>query len=616
MSGRIRAARMPLGSLPAFSNATRRGHSNHAGLAHALLAAVRRRHDEALTCRTVAPSRPWIGLLCFAAFSAPQNPPDFRVNTQLVEVDVVVRSKTGPVAGLKKGDFTVLDNGKQRQIAVFSVQSTRNSAAPASPLPAGAVSNRLNSLGEEPVGATVILWDALNTELQDQAYVRNEVLKYLRTMTPGGPVAVYMLVKTLHVVHDFTDDRDRLIKAVLGTRPQDSVNLSATDLGDLAPLVDQPFIAALQTQIQLTAAQGGKTAALQSQLNTVVQTQQASANAAKETFDYALRDRVFLTATALEAIAEHLSGLPGRKKLAWVSGSFPSVTLDQRNRVGGTQIEVQDFGVTLNKAVRALNNANVAVYPIDPRGLTTGLDMSGIASPSFAADKSSTSPREMGLTASGIDTMNLLAAGTGGRAVYGSNDLAAAIRSVMEDDEVTYRLGFYASGLKPDGAYHTLSVKVAGKNQDVRHRQGYFALDAKAAASGQWRDVLNELMQNPLEATKLGLRASATPVANKPGIYSLEVAVDLKDLHLEHRKDRWVAMLAFATQLSPSPSNKGSVETMQVSLTEDRLRAALRDGYVFRRTMAAGDLTGELRVVVEDPTSQAVGSVSVPVGQK
>jgi hypothetical protein len=54
--------------------------------------------------------------------------PLLRVDTCLVEVDVVVHSEGAPVAGLTKADFTVLDQGKLQSIAAFSVLSSSTSA--------------------------------------------------------------------------------------------------------------------------------------------------------------------------------------------------------------------------------------------------------------------------------------------------------------------------------------------------------------------------------------------------------------------------------------------------------------------------------------------------------
>jgi VWFA-related protein len=539
----------------------------------------------------------YLGVCCTAGLTslrAAEDPPLFHVSTQLVEVDVAVRGKNGQVRDLTKNDFAVLDNGKPQQISLFSVRSSAGRDSRPSPLPGSVISNRPTRLGEEPFSPTVILWDALNTETSDQAWVRSQVIKYLQTMRPGDPVAVYLLVKNLHVIQDFTDDRLSLMQAVRRTNAEQSTDLSAPDLTNL------------QSQISL-------------QLPQLADLQTKAIAAAGEMTDYALRDQVYTTQAALEAIAEHLSGLPGRKKLAWISGSFPAITPTQRTHVGETQVEVLDFSPQIAHAIRALNGANVAVYPIDPRGVTSGAMPASAprsaSGPSAANAGSQLAPAS--LTAPGIDTMNLLASGTGGRAFYGTNDATGAIKAIMEDGEVTYRLGFYPTDEKMDGTYHSLSVKVMGKGTqhiaDFGARKGYFALDAKNAVNGHWRERLTESMQNPLEATQLGLRASVSPAKGESGIYNLDITLDFEGLHLEHDQNgRWSAAIAFGTLFSPSESTKGTLETIRLSLTEDRLRAALENGYVLRRKVDVGDRTGSLRVVIEDAATGTIGSVSVP----
>src|SRR6266404_3920615 len=86
-----------------------------------------------------------------------------QVDTRLVEVNVVVRDKSGPVGNLTKDDFTILDNKKQQRIEVFSILDTRKAAGQSpKPLPAGVVANRVDSNGAVPATATVILFDLLN----------------------------------------------------------------------------------------------------------------------------------------------------------------------------------------------------------------------------------------------------------------------------------------------------------------------------------------------------------------------------------------------------------------------------------------------------------------------
>jgi hypothetical protein len=96
---------------------------------------------------------PFVGVMLVA-----QEQPLVRVNTQLVEVDVVVKGKSGPVANLTQDDFTILDQGKRQKIAAFAVRTGQSEPPGLLPSKPGAVSNRANG-----TSTTVFLFDSLNT---------------------------------------------------------------------------------------------------------------------------------------------------------------------------------------------------------------------------------------------------------------------------------------------------------------------------------------------------------------------------------------------------------------------------------------------------------------------
>jgi hypothetical protein len=172
---------------------------------------------------------------------------------------------------------------------------------------------------------------------------------------------------------------------------------------------------------------------------------------------------------------------------------------------------------------------------------------------------------------------------------------------------------------KLDGRYHSISVKVARHGVDLRHRKGYFATEAKPPTELQRKAALSETFENPLDATTLGLMAKATPATGKPGVYDLDLRLNLNELHLEHEgegdKERWIALLSIATRFSGKKKPNGSLEEIRLTFTGDRLREALRTGYVIRRPFPAGSLTGELRVVVQDRVTGDAGSVRVAIGK-
>jgi VWFA-related protein len=388
------------------------------------------------------------------------------------------------------------------------------------------------------------------------------LLRYLRGPSASGRIAIYEVNKTLRVVQDFTTDKERLISAAIHGGPQKSLDEGAAEVVADLPVTGNALVDAM------------------------------TSNAAAELTDNAMLNRANITTETLELIAKHLAGLPGRKKLVWITGSFPAIYTYTGHRNLSTQIETREFSGKIDQAARVLNDGNVAVYPIDPRPIT------GEA-----------------LAAPGIDTMNLFAGKTGGVAQYALGDIESAIKSAMEDSETIYSIGFYPSS-KLDGNFHSLKVKVARSGLELHYRKGYVASEAKPPTDKERQGSLNQAFSTPLEQTGLGLAVLAQPDPVKRGEYLLDLRVNLNEVHLEREQNRWVALLAVATQFPAKKRPNGTLENIKLSLTEDRLKSALREGYVIRRPYPAGDLRGDLRVVVQDRMTGLAGSVRVPIGVK
>ena len=491
--------------------------------------------------------------------------PTFRTGTRLVEVDVVVRDDKGPVKGLTKEDFTLLDKGKPQAIAIFSVRSADSKAPKPAPLPNGVVSNRLRSRGDEPVSATVVLIDRLNTAVEDQSRIRLQALKYLRAAGGDEGIALYALNKKLTVLQEFTEDRERLIRAAEKAPIETSVDLTA---GDVAVADNGILLSADLTQM--------------------------SQNAVANTLDNARQRRVDGTTAALETLARHLSGMPGRKKLIWISGSFPMVFTQEETHNLSTTTEHQDFSDPIDRRIQSLNAANVAVYPIDPRGPLVGLS----------------DPN--------IDAEVYLASRTGGKANYGSNDIAGALEAAITDTDLTYTLGFYTNINEADGTYHSLTVKVDRPGVQIRNRLGYNDEKPLVVDDKKLRRTLNAWVQEPLESTEIGIRASAFGVPDKPGSYRVEVFVDPSELQLEQKNGRWVGLFDLAIVPDGENKPKGLLQRVKVNLTEKRLREAAVSGISVSNVVQVVDqkgklLSDKLHIVVQDAATPKSGSVRVPI---
>ncbi len=154
-----------------------------------------------------AAARLSLGAACLLAQE--QNQPTIRVTTRLVQVNVVVHDKKGePVGDLKKEEFALLNKGKEQRIAVFAVDSADAPQKGWPGLPPNVFSN---------------------TKFEDQAYAKEQIIKFLGTLQPSDRVALYLLGSNLRILHDFTNDADHLVKALAKYRGRIAGELDAAD---------------------------------------------------------------------------------------------------------------------------------------------------------------------------------------------------------------------------------------------------------------------------------------------------------------------------------------------------------------------------------------------------
>src|ERR1700730_8725645 len=294
--------------------------------------------------------------------------PVLKATTRLVQINVVVHNKKGePVEGLKKEDFIIQDQGKEQQVASFSSNSaTRRETALNPPLSPNIFTNRGDSASSNPGSVTVILFDALNTPILDQFYARQQILKFLRQLQPQDHVAIYVLTTKIIVLNEFTQDATSLLQAIqkfggYASAYQDAAN------PDPKPAEQTIFPTRTTSETDMMA----------SRLRDFLDAADGKIS------DFANIDRAATTTSAIEAIANHVSHIPGRKNLVWVSASFPiSIGFDGES-LGQPGREQRSFSEDVEHAARTLNQANMAIYPVDARGLMTSSNYSAMNSGRF-----------------------------------------------------------------------------------------------------------------------------------------------------------------------------------------------------------------------------------------
>lgn len=520
--------------------------------------------------------------------AAGQEPAPLRVTTHLVQLSVVVHDKKGqPVADLTKDDFTLLDEGQPQKIAFFSVESALAPAAPAKKLPANYFTNRLEYRSSAPASVTAILFDALNTAFEDQVYAKNQLVKFLGQVRPEDRFALYVLGRDLRVLHDFTTDTRSLLRVLARHRGSPSPELAASEPAPSDTGVEE----------------------LDSWLN----------ESSQMLADFLKINRARQTMDALVAIAHHLARVPGRKNLIWLSAGFPfSIGFDDLDEMMEAHRERRHFGEEIERTARALNDANLAVYPVDARGLV-GLD-------EFRADVRRAPPRAGAKGGGGApkriwqnqETMLALAERTGGEAYYNRNDLDRAIRQAVEDARVTYVLGYYPTHDTWDGRFRKLKVQVRRRGVEVRYRTGYFAFHERQETPRERDLVLREAVRTPLDATGIALLVRV--VADqppKPGRWKILVLVDPRTMALESQGDRWVGTLdlLFAQQAPDGRELRAVKDILTLRLTGETYQRILKEGAAFAKVLEVLPSAVQLRVVVRDPATGNLGAVTIPVGQ-
>jgi VWFA-related protein len=493
--------------------------------------------------------------------------PAIRVTSKMVQLSVIVHDKDGnPVSGLKKEDFKLYDSGQLQKVAFFSEQANilRTKAIAAGDLPNGqhAYTNRVTEDAESSGSVTAVLLDKLNTwawdmnkalhngvPMNNMPIAMTEVTKFLRQVQPQDRVALYGLSDKLYTLRDFTNDVDLLLTAV-GAEPGSDNRKAAEEwmqaLGPRRDILDPEY-------------------------------------------------RANETVAAFRAIAKHLSGIPGRKNLLWVTAGF-------QGQGNGGREGVRSFEPEIATAIRALADANIAVYPVDARGLI---------GPNMLDMKQSLAPRR-----AEFNTMNTFAEETGGRALYNTNDIAGSMRKAVDDTRVSYLLGYYPSNDQWDGGFRELKVKVDRPGMDVRARKGYYAVPDTTVTAAQRSAQLDEAIRSSLDSSELGLEVTVDPVETaNPHQLKVRTKLDPTQLHMEENGSVWTDTLDVAwAEYDATGKSLGTVtQSISVKLSQERREKIARDGITFSETVDVKSGAVEARMAVRDAGSGAIGSVNIPL---
>jgi VWFA-related protein len=518
-----------------------------------------------------------------------QNQTTLRVETRLIQVNVVAQDSKGrPVTGLTRGDFRLFDNGRRVPIDVFSAVPTAYASRGASPnLPPNTFSNRTEG---PPPNVIVILLDGLNTEFADQVWSRGQVARFLEKLRPQDRVEIYLLGDHLYRLQTFTGDTRLLLKVAKNTMARAPRQLAA----------GAPAGPAYSANATTRALLGGSAAEAREEAA-------ISQFASDEEGAFFIRDRVRRSVDAFKAVASHLSQYPGRKDLLWVTAAFPTEIgfFDEGNPADPNDPVI--FTREFQSIQRALNNADIALYPVDARGLVA-----------FDGDASTDESIRGKLAASfyaTLGTMLELADDTGGKAYHDTNGLTEAMRAAVDDSRVDYTLGFYPR-VNWDGSYHELKVKVDRPGVHLRYRKGYYARPDFPEGEKDVNAIFDRALYSPVESKAIGLTVRLRDLTTgRKGKATLGIAVDPRDIKSRNqgRVDRFSLQIVLAQSAADGKVLKSVRADVSFGVRPGAMTRFLEKGLKLEKSvdLAAGATTLEL--IVRDPASGNVGSVRIPL---
>ena len=222
---------------------------------------------------------------------------------------------------------------------------------------------------------------------------------------------------------------------------------------------------------------------------------------------------------------------------------------------------------------------------------------------------------ELGAGQNEENTMLNLAKSTGGRAYFNTNDFKGAIQRTLADSRRTYDIGYYPDTGEWHGEYHTLELRVKKAHAVLRYRKGYFAVADPPSNAVETTDALQAATRSPVDATGLPITAKVERIFPATRKLDLRVGVDIRDLRLNvvdgHHKG------SLDTVFTQMDGREKTVAvrplTYKLDLKPEDYQAALDRGNELYVPLTLLASTRTLRVVVRDPASGLIGSVTVPL---
>ena len=512
-----------------------------------------------------------------------QQPPTFKVRVDFVEVDAVVTDRQGRlVRDLKKEDFQVLEDGKSQAITNFTlvdipVEKENRPLFAASPIEPDVKSN------EKPFDGRVYVMvvDDLHTRFGRSVRVKAAAKQFIeRRLGANDLMAIVHTAGANSANQEFTSNKKLLLAAVDKTmgRKLDSATANKTN-------------------------EYNRTRDLRQQ-----------GDALNDPDDMERGFNARTTLDTLRNVAEWFGSVRGRRKaILFVSEGIDYDIYDVIAQNGSNHQSASTVLDATREAIGAATRSNVAIYGIDPRGLTDLGDES-IELGSFPDDTSlgvgqGSLQNELRLSQ---DSLRTLSEETGGFAVVNKNDFATAFQRIVEDNSSYYVLAYYPPDPRP-GRTHKIDVRLTRPGLTVRARKAYLTpkkVDPpKTTGNSPSTPELREALDSPLPVSGLTIHVFAAPFKGTAPNASVLFGVELRGRDM--RVDPNSKILLSYIAIDANGKVKGG-NTDSLTLTNLKPESKARIEQSGLRMLNRMDLPPgkyQLRVAAQDQSGGNVGAV-------
>ena len=535
--------------------------------------------------------------------------PSFPAQVEQVIVDVVVVDKKGvPIPSLNQADFTVLEDGKPQELQSFERVVLPERPPQPNPTPPPKIS--INTDEDVKTGRTfVIVFDDIHMAPFQAHRAKGAVSEFLKSgVQEGDRVTLLATGGAAWWSTRMLDGRGELLALLKRLEGRNIPDMSPERMSDYEAMRIHVYH---DTQVADRVARRYATFGVNpsSQNQNQSQNQITGSGADGDPMVMGKASEVYYQAVTknritLEVVERALGamvGTKGRKSMILVSEGFIyDPNMDEFKRV-----------------VQASRRSNVAIYFLDTRGLQ-GASIYATAQfgPSIDTQDIGASFTENIEASEGSES---LSADSGGFTVKNTNDLAKGIKRIADETRSYYLLGYNPSNTARDGRFRKISVKVNGKNMDVRARKGYYApLDGAKAALEKKKagpdPAFQAALDSPFEEPAVPMRMTAhvfdETLLGKANVV-LSADVDLSSFSFEEKEGRFVDTLEFLMVVAHRESGEyfrydQKYDMKLLPATRDKLRT---QWYPVSREFELAAGAYQAKLVVRDKNSNHIGTV-------